>query len=242
MTSKKLNTIMVMTLLCSAFALGCTSTAASGGNSASPDGGLGADLSAADAGGDASSDASTQNPNADTGATAAPDVAIDNDAQAPEDVAAAPDVPAVGLGAYSPEDAVTTPDVQAPQDAAVTPDTAAPKDVAIAKDTAAPDAGPVCGDGVCATGETTASCPGDCPAPKTCTTYADVQPIFLNNCNGCHGHAFGNSCTAAAKYATINTYVQSGAMPQGGSLSAADKATVSAWAAAKNACTTASCP
>ncbi len=230
MTSKKLNTIMVMTLVCSAFALGCTSTAASGGASASPDGGPGADQSAADAGGDASSDASSQNPNADTGATAAPDVAMEKDAQAPEDVAAAPDVPAVGLDAHAPGDADATPDVPPPEDAAV------------AKDTAAPDAGPVCGDGVCATGETTANCPGDCPAPKTCTTYADVQPIFLSNCNGCHGHAFGNSCAAAAKYATINTYVQSGAMPQGGSLSAADKATVSAWAAAKNACTTAACP
>ncbi len=230
MNSKKLHTIMVVTLLCSAFSMGCTTTASSAGNGTSSDSGLGADQSAADAGGDASSDASSQNQNADTGATDAPDVAIANDAQAPQDVAATPDVPSVGVDAHAPEDATATPDVQAP------------KDVAVATDTAAPDTGPVCGDGVCATGETTASCPGDCPAPKTCTTYADVQPIFLNNCNGCHGHAFGNSCAAAAKYATINAYVQSGAMPQGGSLSAADKATVAAWAVAKNACTTAACP
>ncbi len=101
---------------------------------------------------------------------------------------------------------------------------------------------PVCGNGVCeAPAETTANCPGDCPA-KTCTTYADVQAISQNNCNGCHGHAFGNGCSSASNYASINSYVQSGSMPQGGSLSAADKATIAAWAAAKNACTTATCP
>ncbi len=102
---------------------------------------------------------------------------------------------------------------------------------------------PVCGNGTCETGETNATCPADCPAgTKTCTTYADVQAIFQNNCNGCHGHTFGNGCSSAKSYASINSYVQSGQMPQGSSLSAADKATVAAWAAAKNACTTASCP
>ncbi len=100
---------------------------------------------------------------------------------------------------------------------------------------------PVCGDGVCNGTETTATCPGDCPA-KTCTTYTDVQAIFQNNCNGCHGHAFGNGCSSASNYTSINAYVQSGSMPQGSSLSAADKAKIAAWAAAKNACTTATCP
>ncbi len=100
---------------------------------------------------------------------------------------------------------------------------------------------PSCGDGTCNGTETTATCPGDCPA-KTCTTYTDVQAIFQNNCNGCHGHKFGNGCSSASSYASINAYVQSGSMPQGSSLSSADKAKIAAWAAAKNACTTATCP
>ena len=100
---------------------------------------------------------------------------------------------------------------------------------------------PVCGNGTCDAGETTASCPGDCPV-KTCTTYSDVQAIFQNNCNGCHGHQFGNGCSSASNYSSIAAYVSNGSMPQGKKLSAADKAKIAAWAAAKNACTTASCP
>ncbi len=100
---------------------------------------------------------------------------------------------------------------------------------------------PVCGNGKCETGETTATCPGDCPA-KTCTTYTDVQAIFQNNCNGCHNHKFGNGCSSATSYSSIAAYVANGSMPQGKSLSSADKAKIAAWAAAKNACTTASCP
>ncbi len=105
-----------------------------------------------------------------------------------------------------------------------------------------PPPAPVCGNGTCeAPTETTANCPADCPA-KTCTTYTDVQAIFQNNCNGCHGHTFGNGCSSASNYSLINSYVQSGSMPQGSSLSAADKAKIAAWAAAKNACTLAACP
>ena len=110
-----------------------------------------------------------------------------------------------------------------------------------AQDCPAPAA--FCGDGVCNGGETNATCAQDCPAPaKTCTTYTDVQPIFLANCNGCHGHSFGSSCSAAANYPLIASYVASGAMPQNGTLSSADKAKIAAWATAQNACTTASCP
>jgi hypothetical protein len=110
-----------------------------------------------------------------------------------------------------------------------------------AQDCPAPAA--FCGDGVCNGGETYTTCAQDCPAPaKTCTTYLDVQPIFLANCNGCHGHSFGSSCSAAANYPLIATYVANGSMPQNGSLSSGDKAKIAAWAAAKNACTTASCP
>jgi hypothetical protein len=104
-----------------------------------------------------------------------------------------------------------------------------------------PATAPVCGDGKCQSPETTASCPGDCPA-KTCTTYADVQQIFLNNCNGCHNHQFGNNCSAASSYSMIAAYVANGSMPQGKKLSSSDKAKIAAWATAKNACTTASCP
>ena len=99
-----------------------------------------------------------------------------------------------------------------------------------------------CGNGKCDAGETNATCPADCPAAKTCTSYTDVQSIFQNNCNGCHGHKFGNSCSAAGNYSTINSYVQGGMMPPGGGLSSADKAKIAAWAAAKDACTAAQCP
>ncbi len=100
-----------------------------------------------------------------------------------------------------------------------------------------------CGNGKCDAGETATSCAADCATgTKTCTTYTDVQAIFQNSCNGCHGHKFGNGCSSASNYSSINSWVQSGSMPQGSKLSAADKAKIAAWAAAKNACTTAQCP
>lgn len=241
MTSKKLNTLVVASLLLGALMTSCTTASANGGNPFGTDGGLGADQATADAGGDASLDAATQDPNTDEDVAAAPDVPSDTDTQAPDATAVA-DAGASGVDIALAEDAGATGDGHGPQDAGTAPDVVATKDVAAAKDTATPDAGPVCGDGSCESGETPATCPKDCLAAKTCTTYADVQPIFLNNCNGCHGHAFGNGCTSAGNYAAINSYVQSGQMPKGGALSAAQKSTVAAWAAAKNACTTASCP
>lgn len=102
----------------------------------------------------------------------------------------------------------------------------------------------VCGNGVCEAGETTVSCAKDCPSSGggggSCTTYADVQSIFKTKCSGCHN--FGGGCSMASKYTKINFEVQSGAMPPKGGLSAEDKAKIAAWAAAKNACTTAQCP
>ena len=103
---------------------------------------------------------------------------------------------------------------------------------------------PVCGNGTCETGETTATCPGDCPASGggTCTPYTDVQQIFVDNCNGCHGHKFGNGCSSASNYSAINSYVQSGQMPPSGGLTAAEKAAIASWAKTKNVCTASACP
>jgi hypothetical protein len=104
--------------------------------------------------------------------------------------------------------------------------------------------GAVCGNGLCEAGEDTANCAKDCPSGggggATCTTYADVQPIFQTKCAGCHN--FGGECSMASKYTKIKFEVQSGAMPPNGGLSPEDKAKIAAWAAGKNACTAAQCP
>ncbi len=98
----------------------------------------------------------------------------------------------------------------------------------------------VCGNGTCEAGETNATCPADCPV-KMCTVYTDVQAILKNNCNGCHGHQFGNSCAATAGH-DIAGWVANGSMPTNKTLSAADKAKIASWAATGNACTLAQCP
>jgi hypothetical protein len=58
-----------------------------------------------------------------------------------------------------------------------------------------PPPNPVCGDGTCDTGETTASCPADCPAPPTCTpnwvahntpcNSSEVYITWYNDTNTC---------------------------------------------------------
>ncbi len=102
--------------------------------------------------------------------------------------------------------------------------------------------GPVCGNGKCETGETTATCAADCPSSGgTCTTYADVQQILVSNCNGCHGHKFGNNCAATSGH-DIAGWVANGSMPTNKTLSAADKAKIASWAATGNACTLTQCP
>lgn len=100
-----------------------------------------------------------------------------------------------------------------------------------------------CGNGICNTGETPESCGVDCPVvTKTCVTYAEVQKIFVERCDGCHGHKFGTSCAYGSPFASIAASVANGSMPEGDVLSAADKAKIAAWAEAKNACVPAMCP
>jgi hypothetical protein len=108
-----------------------------------------------------------------------------------------------------------------------------------------PATSPVCGNGKCETGETTTSCAKDCPGGTTAckTTYASVQQILMNNCNGCHGHKFGSGCSIA-KYSasSIKSKVSSGSMPPGGFSSSVDKQAVLKWISDGSNCTIPGCP
>ena len=65
------------------------------------------------------------------------------------------------------------------------------------------------------------------------TDYTKVQAIFTAECNGCHSHKFGNSCTTAKTskggLSGIKSRVTSGSMPPGGFGSTADKNLVLKW-------------
>jgi len=86
--------------------------------------------------------------------------------------------------------------------------------------------------------------PATPPTDPTCTgvtsTFAaNVQPLIQTRCatgSGCHASGSGNSggpltnhAQISAKAASIKSQVNSGAMPQGGTLTAAQKATIVCW-------------
>lgn len=80
-------------------------------------------------------------------------------------------------------------------------------------------------------GATTVDCSG---APKTFA--ADVKPVMQAICSGCHGAGSGNGPGALTTYTeifnaktAIRTAVVSGRMPQGGTLTAAQKAAIICW-------------
>jgi len=77
--------------------------------------------------------------------------------------------------------------------------------------------------------------PVDCSgAPKTFA--ADVRPIIQSRCGGCHGAGSGNGPGALTTYTEISNAktairaaIESGRMPQGGTLTAAQKAAIICW-------------
>lgn len=132
----------------------------------------------------------------------------------------------------------------APDDA-VTADSGAgdagQKDAA-AVDVAVADSGPL-DTGPADTGPADTG-PADTGANCSKTDYTKVQAIFTQNCNGCHGHQFGTSCSyATSEKSQIKSKVSGGSMPPGGFSNSADKALVLKWMSDGAACSpVAGCP
>lgn len=76
--------------------------------------------------------------------------------------------------------------------------------------------------------ETTSSV--ECTATNPDHWGTGVSAIVQNNCVGCHS-TYSTYAGASAAAAGIALQVNSGAMPQGASLSAADKSSLVQWAA-----------
>lgn len=86
---------------------------------------------------------------------------------------------------------------------------------------------------------------GTCPAGSTATYAGEIKPIVERACTGCHASTLsGNArsgapgsvnldsyAAAAAAGAQSNQAVQSGHMPPGGGLSAADRTAFACWIA-----------
>lgn len=72
-------------------------------------------------------------------------------------------------------------------------------------------------------------------SPAACTSTSPdhwstgVSAIIQNNCVGCHSN-FSTYSGASASASSISSQVNSGSMPKGGTLSAADKAAIVQWA------------
>ncbi len=73
------------------------------------------------------------------------------------------------------------------------------------------------------------------------TDYTKVQAILTQNCNGCHSHKFGNSCTIATTskggVTSFKSKVNNNSMPPGGFSNPADKALVLKWITDGTICT-----
>ena len=57
---------------------------------------------------------------------------------------------------------------------------------------------------------------------------SDVMPLINNTCSGCHSN-FSNYSQISRDKAAIRNYVVNGSMPQGGSMSAAQKNIIVCW-------------
>ncbi len=65
----------------------------------------------------------------------------------------------------------------------------------------------------------------------------DIEAIFQNDCSQCHGTAWSSCWTVHEGADELQGAIESGAMPRGNAMAAADKAAVLAWLAAGATCT-----
>ena len=84
-----------------------------------------------------------------------------------------------------------------------------------------------CGGGANGTCSAT-DIPTACPSGGAPSYSQSVAPIISAQCSGCH--SFGGYASTAAKQSSILSRVGNCSMPQGSSLSAADRATLLDWA------------
>ena len=88
--------------------------------------------------------------------------------------------------------------------------------------------------GACSSGHSSsASSPAPGPTPAGSVSYATVQPLFQNDCGGCHNGsnqninlATGGEAVVDANKAQIYQMVSNGTMPQNQTLSPNDKALI----------------
>lgn len=77
-------------------------------------------------------------------------------------------------------------------------------------------------------GTTTAGDAGG--APCTPDTWSDfAKSFFVTNCDYCHGHDFASGVGAVQADPRVQSYISSGRMPQGTSLSSTDKSRILIW-------------
>jgi hypothetical protein len=64
----------------------------------------------------------------------------------------------------------------------------------------------------------------------------DIEAIFQNDCSQCHDAEWSSCWTVHEGASEVQGAIQSGAMPRGDAMAAADKAAVLAWLAAGATC------
>ena len=84
-----------------------------------------------------------------------------------------------------------------------------------------------CGGGASGTCTST-DVPTACPASGAPSYATAVAPVLTAQCTGCHD--FGNYAAASSRKSAILSRVGNCSMPQGGTLTSADRATVLDWA------------